>query len=284
MIIQSYPGLPLTFLLGFYVSLVVRRWWDQYCKLPWPDSIAIFLRGLLMGDQGDKVRMFRRTIVRYCLLSYILCLRSVSVRLKKRFPTMQALVGTGIVRTDESLMIGGEDSLAMYDSNWWMPLKWCTDLLARAQQEGLVANAPGYAALMGKISEFRNALTEVSTYGHIPVPLVYTQVVTLAVYVYFAVSLVSEQWIVTEKIDLYYPIFMTVRFLFFFGWLRVAETLYNPFGEDDDDFELNDLLNRHFKVALKIVDQTEEPPELQKDIFWGQTNPELDEQPLQGVQ
>ena len=28
-----WPGLPLTFLLGFYVSLVVRRWWEQYCKL-----------------------------------------------------------------------------------------------------------------------------------------------------------------------------------------------------------------------------------------------------------
>ena len=44
--------------------------------------------------------------------------------------------------------------------------------------------------------------------------------------------------------DLYYPIFMTIKFLFYFGWLRVAETLYNPFGEDDDDFEINDLLNR----------------------------------------
>ena len=42
---------------------------------------------------------------------------------------------------------------------------------------------------------------------------------------------------------------MTFRFLFVFGWLRVAETLYNPFGEDDDDFELNELLNRHFKVG-----------------------------------
>jgi hypothetical protein len=26
------PGVPLTFLLGFYVSLVVKRWWEQYCK------------------------------------------------------------------------------------------------------------------------------------------------------------------------------------------------------------------------------------------------------------
>ena len=47
-------GLPLTFLLGFYVSLVVKRWWEQYCFLPWPDSIAFFLRGLVVG--GEEVR------------------------------------------------------------------------------------------------------------------------------------------------------------------------------------------------------------------------------------
>lgn len=47
-------------------------------------------------------------------------------------------------------------------------------------------------------------------------PLVYTQVVHLAVYVYFAASLVGEQWIIwkqegDEEVDLYYPVFMTVR-------------------------------------------------------------------------
>ena len=41
---KMYTGLPLTFLLGFYVSLVVKRWWEQYCKLPWPDTIAIYLK------------------------------------------------------------------------------------------------------------------------------------------------------------------------------------------------------------------------------------------------
>merc|ERR1712106_1282597 len=129
---------------------------------------------------------------------------------------------------------------------------------------------------------FRGALTEVATYGYLPVPLVYTQVVDLAVYVYFAVSLIGEQWIIwrkpgDEEVDLYYPIFMTVRFLFIFGWLRVAETLYNPFGEDDEDFELNELLNRHFRVAMNIVEDKENPPELKKDMFWGQVDPELTE-------
>ena len=91
-----------------------------------------------------------------------------------------------------------------------MPLKWSTELLARCMQDGVVKSAPGYSGLLAQVASFRSSLTkvvycrvssalqywQVSTYGHIPVPLVYTQVVTLAVYVYFAVSLVGEQWII----------------------------------------------------------------------------------------
>ena len=29
---------PLSFVLGFYVSYVASRWWQQFLAIPWPDK------------------------------------------------------------------------------------------------------------------------------------------------------------------------------------------------------------------------------------------------------
>ena len=67
---------------------------------------------------------------------------------------------------------------------------------------------------------------------------------------------------------MFFPFFVTLEFAFYVGWLKVAETLINPFGEDDDDFELNRLLDRHIQVGYMICDPTVQKPDLLKDKFW----------------
>lgn len=74
--------------------------------------------------------------------------------------------------------------------------------------------------------------------------------VTLAVYSYFLTALMGNQWVEGNqyKFDLYFPVFTTLQFFFYTGWLKVAETLINPFGDDDDDFEVNWMVDRNLQV------------------------------------
>lgn len=77
---------------------------------------------------------------------------------------------------------------------------------------------------------------------------------TLAVYTYILASIISSQYldpaqnIPHHTIDLYIPAFTVLQFFFYMGWIKVAEQLINPFGEDDDDFEVNWMIDRNLQV------------------------------------
>ena len=202
-------------------------------------------------------------------------------RVRKRFPTIDHVIEAGLMRSDELKCMESLNEKCSV-SKWWMPLVWATNIVNRARQENRLKSDPGMQTVLGEISRIRSGLTCVQHYDTLSVPLVYTQVVSLAVYSYFLAALMGAQWVQPEKaedyqntynlptfefkntteriygrnyhgLDLYYPCFLTLQFAFYVGWLKVAETLINPFGEDDDDFELNYLIDRHVQVSVEIL-------------------------------
>lgn len=79
---------------GFYVTLVVSRWWGQFENVPWPDRLAALVGGHVRGAD-EASRLTRRTLMRYANLSGVLIYRSVSTAVYKRFPTMAHVVQAG---------------------------------------------------------------------------------------------------------------------------------------------------------------------------------------------
>uniref|UniRef100_A0A915J1S3 Bestrophin homolog n=1 Tax=Romanomermis culicivorax TaxID=13658 RepID=A0A915J1S3_ROMCU len=86
--------IPLTFVLGFFVTLIVDRWWNNFLAIPWPDRAAIKIACYVPGHD-ETCRLIRRTLIRYLNLSFAIVLRDLSSAVKKRFPTLDHLVIAG---------------------------------------------------------------------------------------------------------------------------------------------------------------------------------------------
>ncbi|KAK2727867.1 hypothetical protein QYM36_008369 [Artemia franciscana] len=257
--------IPLSFVLGFYVTTIANRWWQQYVALPWP-------------DKDEESRLIRRTLLRYTNLMMILVLRSISLAVKRRFPTLEHVVESGIMTKRE---LESFKSIQTEFNTYWIPSCWFVDLLRECRTTKKLIDPPGMRFVMQEFLDIRSKCSLLWSYDWISFPLVYTQVVTLATYTFYLACIVARQNLLVSEddrlaVDDYFPIFTILQLLFYMGLLKVAEQMINPFGDDDEDFELNFLIDRHTKVSYLVVDQIHQnSPLIEKDIHFDEIDPTL---------
>ncbi|XP_059085476.1 bestrophin-2-like [Tigriopus californicus] len=165
---------------------------------------------------------------------------------------------------------------------YWIPIIWAGSIVTRARKENRIKDDFSLKAVIEELDKYRSKASTLLDYDWITVPLVYTQVVTLAVYSFLLSTLMGRQFLDPTKkytgheVDLVVPVFTFLQFFFYMGWLKVAEALINPFGEDDDDFDMNWLIDRNLQVSYLIVDEMHnEHPPMVRDQFWDDYFPEL---------
>jgi len=182
----------------------------------------------------------------------------------------------------------------------WLPIQWAQELARQCRFEKETLPEGPFLLMIHKalvaITENNRTLY---MYSWISIPLVYTQVVTMAVYSYFLAALFGRQYLQPQEyvreggvyvradgpeyetadkknlvgydmhtFDMIIPCFTLLEFLFYFGWLKVAESLINPFGDDDDDFETNYVIDRNLQLSYLMV----EVPEIDHSDPFGETN------------
>ncbi|XP_053636604.1 bestrophin-1 [Cherax quadricarinatus] len=262
--------IPVSFVLGFYVALVVSRWWDIYRSMPWPDTLAILASTYIPGSNRGS-RTVRNSVLRYINLGIAITFATVSPVVKDKLSTIQDLRREGYV-TDKEMQILRRLDEQTDQHKAWVPIMWATKTLQQARQDGLIASDIALQTLVEEILSLRLKCGSLLGYYGNNIPLVYTQVVTIAVYAYFTFSLLGEQFLDTTKgydgqlVDFYVPIFALLQLFFYLGWLKVAEALLNPFGDDDHDFEFLSYLERNIKMSKLLCDAmpSDLPPDMEE--------------------
>lgn len=284
---------PLSLFLGFFVTNVMVRWWDQFMNIPWPYSIGTYVSSTIHGY--DEVgRAMRRTIMRYTCLSLTMVFRVLSRRVRARFPQTSDLITAGLLTNSELKIIESlEEKYPNYGKNF-LPIVWACSIVSRARAEGRIRDDVAAKSLIKQLNLFRSMCGTLINYSAICIPLVYLQVVTLAVYAYFVFAMID----LLDDVNLvegncnsalkFGDIFssqsmasviqLQLQFFVYMGWLKVAETMLNPWGDDDDDFEVLNLIDSNLQMSYLIVDEMHnEHPELLKDQYWDEMPKKLND-------
>uniref|UniRef100_A0A915LXH5 Bestrophin homolog n=2 Tax=Meloidogyne javanica TaxID=6303 RepID=A0A915LXH5_MELJA len=217
--------IPLSFLLGFFVAVVVARWWEQFNWISWPDKLMMTVSTCLPGKENLEVR---KTIARWSSLQSAIAWTGISVRTLKRFPTERHLVESKLMTEEEYDLYM---SVNAPHGKWFVPLLWILNLLKQQLRERRIDTI-----------QMQMLVVAIATYG------------------YFFICLIGRQPKLDSKsmeqeITILFPIFTTFQMLFYIGWLKVGQFLMNPFGEDDDDFELNYVLDRNTYIAYMMASE-----------------------------
>uniref|UniRef100_A0A5S6QU18 Bestrophin homolog n=1 Tax=Trichuris muris TaxID=70415 RepID=A0A5S6QU18_TRIMR len=188
----------------------------------------------------ERGRLLRRTLARYVNLCCVIVLRDVSTAVKKRFPTWDHLVKTGIMTESEVTEYLMKSKLHSDVYMYFLPIQWACNLVVDARKEERIASDLMMVKLIREIMAVRSRVAALISFNWISLPLVYTQVVTIATHSFFVTNLIARQSTYKagdREIESYFPAILLIQFVFYMGWLKVAEVLIIPFGEDDDDFE-----------------------------------------------
>uniref|UniRef100_A0A8R1XRX2 Bestrophin homolog n=1 Tax=Onchocerca volvulus TaxID=6282 RepID=A0A8R1XRX2_ONCVO len=261
--------IPITFILGFFVDTILSRWSNIFINMGYIESYALFIANYIRGE-SENAKQLRRTMVRYLCLTQVFVFRDISVQVQKRFPTADSMIDAGILLREEKEKL---DSIKLQYNKYWAPIRWIHAIALEARKNEIITSDLYYWKLCGEIDKFRYNLQLLCNYDWVPIPLVYSQVIFLAVYVHFLTCLISRQFIVNNNtsisdLDLIVPVMTIIQFVFFIGWLKVAQALLNPFGDDDDDFECNYLIDKNLATSLCIADNYDRVPEIRPDLFW----------------
>ncbi|CAP32290.1 Protein CBG13503 [Caenorhabditis briggsae] len=129
--------------------------------------IATYIRG-----NDEKSRILRRTTLRYMVLTQVIIFRDISMRVRRRFPTLETVVAAGFMLESEREKYV---ELNLKYNKYFLPIQWCYSLLYEARAQGKIGADVMLNELIKSVGDFRRGLGQLCNFDWVPIPLVYPQ-------------------------------------------------------------------------------------------------------------
>ena len=101
----------ITFLLGFYVKTIIKKYWATINKIPDAENPVLEIGGLANERLEDEfkgalvspggVTEWKKTLARYCLLSWTMCYNTISQPIAAKLGKGNQLIDKGLLTHEE---------------------------------------------------------------------------------------------------------------------------------------------------------------------------------------
>lgn len=254
----------LPFLLGFTTGFCFDRWFAIFSCLDWPNNAAHMLNTFMKRQKLSTKReaKLRNTFARHLRLAYILIFRDISMTTRKRAPTLEGLVKAGFITQKELGMLQA-GRISEDACKYWIPLQWIIvrirEMRATSKKDSLMSDYES-VEFFQEIANLRGNLGDLLSFDWVPMPIAFMQIITAAVYITMLLTVFTVQDGVINldgEVDYLFGawtiVTLSTQLLLYLGWMKSVHVIINPFGEDDDDFEMEWLLDHHTSILTTLL-------------------------------
>ena len=271
---NAEKGILVSFFLGFYVSFLLARWWQQVSTIPKLDKLLSIIHANIAfsrsGEEDDNTtkqeKAIKCRIARYCLLGIMLRVSALSDHVRSQFASIEDYINKGLITPDEYYALREPGSFTKMSvdglaSRWFLPLNWAAML---ARDAGMSTNKKLLAEHKGIVKEIagiQKSMIRITQFFHYHMNPTMQQTIVLAVIVYFGCGLLASQGTTTcenilkdygnsgtiagaifSAFTYNFPFFQVIKYILVLTWFYVAKMVARPFGHD-----------RYLKFQLLLV-------------------------------
>ena len=256
----------LTFLVGFYVSFIMRNWWTGARTFPTSDKVSLAMGSFIWVDSGideSKVKLkvgskivslmqLKKDILRLCLLSYSMCFCRISNRMKNRYPKAEDFIKKRLLTENEHKLLQTKN-VDGWLVKWATPQLWVNRMVCNVDKD-LKSLNPDIKDISKRVRiidpkqigvalfKYKDDLQRVSNQYNFTVPSLMRHVISIALYFYMMLGAVAGQGNIIHldnkmslilKLVSNFPLYYVIKHLLIIAWLQTATDLQNPYGEDE---------------------------------------------------
>jgi len=257
----------ITFLVGFYVSTNIRRWWDQIKYMPAPVNIGIQLENIMDNIEPEEALDLKKKILRYLHASWALVMTQRGGEIRKQFRYDDSYVTKGLLTVEEDQYLKSqiEECDDSMQTLWFVPINWAMILLKKGQKQKKLRDPKD---ILKDFLKFRYCLGYLLEHKEFRVPIIFSAAVWLAIIGWVSVTLIgaqntdhhAEQYMEIQSIA--GTVFTSIPghelfiILLILSWLQAADKLSNPFGRDKGyDVNLAEEMENSLWMNSKLLQE-----------------------------